>query len=259
MKMKQSQKNNSIITELAIHGISITDDGQCMSNMQGENKTIKMPIKSKIKEIDYEIDEFIEGLKGFWHKACLLLSKDTGINYRVSSVTQKLFIDSVKHLYKLSSKHEYLKQTDYLFKQVLNSDSVLFSEMTMSKFIDYRICIDYLNHLIEDSYFCKHLLELVNPQDKLAQMQMSPYGIQSLPMSERVHEIDEIDEAEEDKENKDKRNQLRYTMGLNKEWLSRGFTWEEPRNHPFAWGDPDSDPYPHYYNFKTKKHRSLDR
>ena len=254
-----SKKIDMAKSELAFHGIRVTEDGQCYSFMEGQDKPSQSSCQEKIALLLREVEENKIIIKVFWKKICtLLLNKPVGL-VGGSQSTEKMFVASLKHLLRFSKRFKHFGKTSKIFKQALQTDSQRFNESVMSKVVDYKICIDWMNHIVQNGMFCVKLLKYFesNRQKQVVAQQMVPGGSLDLEEEERHWSWDETQEDYEDSR-KDYYNQTELSGGNDPEWLSQGFNWNEYRNDPYTYGDEDDDPYPHYYNFKSKVHKGID-
>jgi len=250
-------------SELAINGIIINDDGTCQSRITSTGVPESMSCEDKIKKIAIYVVENKKEFKHMWHFFCESLIECDAATSGGSAVTEKMYISAVKKAYRFSKTFGYFKNARSLLLMRLNQDIKKSTESAMSRIVDYHICLNWLYRTIENDLYCVRLLkawtkEIDRLQNVVAQ-QMTPSAL-DLPMKERVWPWAEDDEDFHQRE-KDIRNQQRYQLPETydePDKLEEGFFWREMRNDPYSFWDEESDPYPHYYNYKSKVHRGLE-
>jgi len=248
-------------SELAFHGIRVTEDGHCYSFMEGEDDPTQSTVPEKISEIKYEIEENKRATIKFYMEVCKLLKQHQNGVAGGTTVTESMFASALKNLFRFAKYYKYFGKTAEIFKEALSLDSNKFTESTMSQVIDYKICIDWMHHLVRNGSFVSNMLDLYQSnmsKNVTAQNQM--VGPTDYPIKERAWEWDKDREDFEESE-KNNRQQTRFLGGNDAEWLSEGFTWTDPQQEPFLFGDEENDPYngKHFYNFKSKIHRGVDQ
>jgi len=167
----------------------------------------------------------------------------------------KMFIPALKGLYLLSCNFDSLRENGIcdVLKAATLSDVNDFSRLVMNRVIEFRLSIDWLHHLIRSDMYLRFLLKAYN-KSRLNEYVVAggvsgPWANLDLPMQERVFKWDEIEEETAGR-GRDKRNQRRYTMGLENYGTgdhspNEGFVWRELRNEPYEFDDASNNPYPH--------------
>ena len=234
---------NLLVKELSIHGISF-DKGQLF--FRGEKSTYKN-ISDKLDE---RINKNTKLLKRLANEIVQGLQNPT--EGSSDKKTRRMFIHAIKNIYITFIKCKCSLNAIKAAKDILDSDSGIFSSRFMSKVIDFNLGIQWLLHLIHRDAYAIHLLytfsKIIKNKDKvLARGFAGPWGRLDLPMEERVFEWDDIAEETSGRES-DKKTQRRYKMGLENmkdNDPNEGYYFREIKNEPYAWGDEDSNPYPH--------------
>lgn len=179
-------------------------------------------------------------------------NKNTGSS---CSMTSLLFIPAVKLLYKLSQKFDLLKSNGTVdsLKRAVDCDVLSYSGKVMSNVVEYRLAIEWVNHLIRKDLYSHALLkkycELCSRSIVVARGVAGPWSRADLPMLERVFEWDDIAEEVAGRE-QDKRRQRRYRLGLEQygdgdSSPNEGFYWREIRNEPYSFDSTEDSTYPH--------------
>lgn len=232
-----------LLKELSLHGISF-EKGQLF--FRGEIKTYK----EIVKVIDTRIDKNTELLRRLSNEAVKELQNPTAGSS--DKRTRRMFAHAIKSIYSLFIMGKCPLHFIKAAKNVLNSDSGIFSSRFMAKIIDFNLGIQWLAHLIRrDAYVINLLFNFSEcmrcGKQVTARGVAGPWGRADLPTEERVFEWSDVAEETAGRES-DKKNQRRYRMGIENtkdNCPNEGFYWREIRNEPFAWGDEDSNPYPH--------------
>ncbi len=256
-----ANKIELVKSELAFHGIRVTEDGQCYSFMEGQDKPVKSNCIDKIKHLVYETEENKGGLKSFWIKTISMLSRPPFGTTGGTSSTEKLFANSLKQLLRFARRYRAFRRDALVLQKALRNDVKVYTETVMSKVVDYAICVQWLDHLVRHGVFCCKLLAFFDSNrghGTITAQQTMPYGTFDMegddadPLKERRWEWDD-DEFKED---------ARYETNTDVGPKS-GFFFVETTPTMGLEGlydelGGDNDPYKHYYNFKSKVHRGVD-
>jgi len=234
--------------ELAIHQIRLLSRNAC------ECDGSQMSINACVKKHKDASRNNIKIILKLWNELKDILKEENGGG--TCSELREMFIPAIKNLYASSLKFSKLKElgiSDCL-KNAVDRDSDSFSGLTMGKVIDFKLSIDWMDHLIRrDIYICallKRFREAARSKPVVvARGVMGPWSNVDLPILERVFEWDDIEE-ETSGRGGDKRNQRRYRMGLENygegdTTSNEGFYWREIRNEPYSFDDEDETLYPH--------------
>lgn len=252
----------SLIIELAAHGIAIDENGQCSFYRNGEHKFCG--VEEYLNYLKGAIKKNKQMLVEMWTEVTDLISARSYVDIGGSDVTQRMFISAVKHFYIMSLRFHALTKSYPVMRNTLDCDSAMFSENFMSKVIDYRVCIDWLHHLIREDKYRMSLLREYSKTVKTAEYDYARnpggnYGTFPLSLRERMWP------AEEDQTDRDDAKQdpvfnwwtLRHELpsSYNKPELEEGFVWREFRNDPFMFNEDreeEDSPYPGYQNYEGK-------
>ena len=238
---------NFIISELEARSVCVVSDNECI--LEGSTMSLAECYRS-LKKRSTSNKKLIYN---YWQDIVKLSSRidEKG---EVCKDIRKLFVPAVKSIYNLSYKYDHLRVdgTCNVLQEMLSVDSDRYNGNVMSKFVDYRIAIEWLDHLIyRDLYICALIRRYARVGKASKEVEArgvgGPWGRLDLPVEERTFSWDDIDEEIRGRSN-DIRNQPRYTTGLdglNDDGVKEGFHWREIRNEPYAFDDEDSNPYPH--------------
>tara|TARA_B100001778_G_scaffold334491_1_gene346135 strand:+ start:26677 stop:27408 length:732 start_codon:yes stop_codon:yes gene_type:complete len=229
--------------ELSLHGISF-DKGQLFFRGQ------KSSYQDVANKLDVRIEKNTKLLRRLSTEIITELQNPTAGS--ADKKTRRMFAHAIKSVYEIFLECKCPLNAIKAAKNIVNADSGLFSSRFMAKVIDFNLGIQWLIHLIRRDMYTIHLLfkfseKIRSGRQALARGFAGPWGRLDLPMEERVFQWDDIAEETAGRE-ADKMRQRRYRMGLENtkdNWPNEGFYWREIRNEPFAWGDEDSNPYPH--------------
>jgi len=233
--------------ELSVHGITILGRNVC------KYKGREMVIPSCIKLKQSSIKKNKKLLLSLWKGVAEEIAKtNTGDS---CSITRRIFIPAIKSLYGQSLRFSELRDNGVAdaLKTAIGSDSDNFSGSIMSRVVDFRLAIDWLDYLIRRELYCCCLLNKMQHllKDRLVEARgiSGPWSNLDLPMQERVFEWEDIEEETAGRE-QDKRKQRRYRQGLDNygegdNSPNSGFYWREIRNEPYAFNDTSETLYPH--------------
>lgn len=232
-----------LLKELSLHGISF-EKGQLF--FRGE----KSNYKQIVKYLDSRIDKNTELLRRLSKEIVKELQNPTAGS--ADKKTRRMFAHAIKCIYSAFVEGRCPLHVIKAIKNIVNADSGLFSSRFMAKIIDFNLGIQWLMHLVRrDAYVINLLFTLSNTIKGLRQVTArgvaGPWSRLDLATEERVFKWDDIEEETLGRQY-DKMTQRRYRMGLENikdNNPNEGFYWREIRNEPFAWGDEDSNPYPH--------------
>lgn len=238
--------------ELAIYGINVNDDGTC-SIAKGRQRE-----SSSIEQELIALQDAIKANKQFtrelWRELISLLSS-TNSGISGNNITQKLFSSAILWLYDLSGKFKQLVKENMLLSLYVKKDISVFSEAFMSKVVQYRISIDWMDHIIRIGLYKIRLLKMFNKQ-KMSNTVVAQAGpwVGGLYLDDAERVIDARDEdGNEDRIHDgkyaprapfDKENLLPETYN-DPNQFEAGFYLREIRGEPYAFDDPDDNPYPH--------------
>jgi hypothetical protein len=175
--------------ELAFHGIRVMDDGLCLSYMEGQDQPVQSSVRDKIHHIKYEMEADKEGLRVFWGKMLKALYAPSNTLVGGTPTTEKMFVAALKHMLRFSKKYNFFKKDTKIIQAALRKDVKRFNETTMSKVIDYKICIDWLDHLVHQGKYCADMLAFFEKHRHMmadaakhnvpvvADLQMMPSGV----------------------------------------------------------------------------------
>lgn len=260
-----ANKIELVKSELAFHGIRVTDNGECFSFMEGQDEPVKSNCADKIKHLRYEIEQDKEGLKTFWNKLVGILSNTPSGSAGGSVSTEKMYAASLKHMYRFANKYRHFQKDAKVIRAHLRLDVKRNNETTMGKVVDYKICVEWLDHIVRQNAYCCKLLSFfeknrilikqVNAQQMVPQGTFDMEGDESDPLKERRWEWDDDDFKDDTRP-----QNMEAVVGNDPEWLNEGFNWVDYSQEPYLYGDDENDPYgnTHYYNFKSKVHRGMD-
>ncbi len=219
-----------------------------------DNKKMSVDNAIKLKKRTVKSDQKL--LKSLWAQVSKVLKEYSPEQDKYNSDLNNLFVYSINSLYTDSLKHEFLKTeniSDSLF-EFLQKDILCYSEQIMERVIEYKISIDWVEHLIRSNLYVIALLNKYKLHIKnnvvTARGVSGPWSNLDLPMEERVFKWDDIAEETAGRE-RDKKRQSRYTMGLENYGdgdfsPNEGFFWRELRNEPYLFEDSDEESsYPH--------------
>lgn len=225
--------------ELKVHGIEPQSDGRC--TVEGKSNTMHGCLKMLYERIDENKKLIIE----LWKS----LQAETGNRSEGADDSEyvSLFISAVESLYDLSLRFSELKEigvTDSL-KSLLNSDSRSFSNITMSRIVDFRLAIEWLDYLLRrDSYLCAMLkyYRFLNRQGKSVEARgvAGPWSNVDLSMGERVVEWADIEDdinatdLAKKRQNRYKAGYEGYGGGDASLFPSPGHYWREMNNEPYS-------------------------
>lgn len=239
-----------ISKELSAHGINLLEGGKVSCSFSKEPISIKEANK-KYVERSLKNRKFILEL---WKDLIESLSQKNENKSETYPYITRIFIDAVQSLYDLAINFSYLKEQKIVdaLSMALDSDSSSYSSTTMNKVIDLRLCIEWVNHKINNDIYIANLLSAYYILGKESK-QVIAYGVDGfysrldVPMGERVFSFDEIEEDLRGR-SRDIKNQRRYRAGLegyNYPYVNEGYYWREIRNEPYSFDDEDNNPYPH--------------
>lgn len=253
------EKIELVKAELAFHGIRVLESGQCFSFMEGEDQPVQSTCREKMHELKAEIAENKHGVRAFWDKMCkLLASSPQGMSTGGSPSTEKMFVASLKHMLRFGRRYKYFNKHSEIIKAALRKDVKGYTESTMSKVVDYKICIEWLDHLVRHgAWCCKLLVMFEQNRGTVTAQQMIPSGTMDM-------EGDEHDPLKErrwawDDEDFDHSREHNTSVAPKSGFF---FVETDPTqgvDSLYDLGD-ENDPYgnKHYYNFKSKVHRGID-
>lgn len=246
--------------ELAINGISILTDGQCVVSSAESETPITISCEEKFQQLHHSIKINKLEFKRMWNLFSDSLEKCGNSNVGGSPSTEKMYISSLKYAYKMTKKYRYFSSYKNKLKSHLNKDIKQCSESSMSTVIDYHLCMDWIYKDIKNDIYKINLFKAFSKLNQVKKAQQMTPSAMDLPMKERVWQWKE-DEEDWDQRQKDIRNQQRYQLPEtynDPDSFEEGFYWREMRNDPYSFWDEENDPYPHYYNYKSKVHRGLE-
>lgn len=264
-----ASKIELVRSELAFYGISVMNDGQCLSFIEGQDRPVKSTFQDKIQQLQYDIENHKEGVLSFWSKLIKVLQTPQHTFAGGSPSTEKMYVAAMKQLLKFSRRYKHFRKYSRFIQWILRNDVKRFNETTMSKAIDFKICIDWLDHLVRRDTYCIQLISFFDKHRSMMQtaiekkipviaQQLVPPGSMDMegdehdPFKERRWKWDENDFKD------DVRPQnMEAWVGNDPEWLNEGFYWYTPETEPFAYGDKDNDPYRNKY--KQTHNRGYDK
>lgn len=234
-------------TELAMYGILLRPDGDCTVVRNGERQETN--VLQEVRRLSSEIKENQRLYDELWSEVVSLLTTRPAAISAGGEITSCIFTESIKRLYRIAHK-KGLVQEKILLKEHLRRDVNSFSENYMSNVIDYKIGLEWLDHVIgADKYRLRLLsayLRLKN-NPKTVTALAGPWSNLDLPMEERVWDYVDEQESTEGRE-KDKQDQQRYKLPdtYNDPYeIEEGFYYREIRNEPYSFDDEDNNTYPH--------------
>jgi hypothetical protein len=231
--------------ELAMYGMLVDDDGTCTVFVDG--KKTKVPVDDQIKKIEDSIRSHASLAKELWNELKQLFHNKPIAIVAGNDATKRMFTEAIKHLNRVLLE---MRMDRSAVKQQLQRDIDTFPEGYMRKVVDYKLSIDWVHHLmLSDKYRISLLkaLRKAGESPKEVKAILGPWGGLDLPMQERVWEYKDEGESlkgHEQEKQKQERYQLPDTYNDPYEF-EEGFYYRELRNEPYAWGDEDSNPYPH--------------
>jgi hypothetical protein len=237
-----------LLSELAMYGIRLLEGGRCEVMLQKKEQTTLAEEYAALQQASKANKQFIKEL---WSELSELLSSAPIAHSPGSDPTQRMFGNALVWLNTVASQFPQLHQVKLIIERQLKRDVATFSEAFMAKVIQYRLVIDWVDHLIRlDLYKCK-LLNLAH-KVKLKTAQSGPWtGGIYLNDDERV--IDGTGKEDPEDAIKDHRalkppfgNETQIPETYNDpSRFEEGFYYREIRNEPYAFGDEDENPYPH--------------
>jgi hypothetical protein len=251
-------------SELAVNGISVESDGTCQVHDPNAEMPVSMKCEDKIAQLSESIRLTKREFKNMWVSFTETLARCDGATVGGAATTEKMYVAALKRAYRLANSYHYFAPQRRLLNLRLNQDIKRCPENIMSRAVDYHICLDWLFRGIKNDsyrmYLLKEWIKKIRMLRNTVAQQMTPAGALDLPMKERVWSFSE---DEEDFKNSDaeKRHQQRYQLPEtynDPDKFEEGFYWREIRNEPYSFWDEENDPYPHYYNYKSKVHRGME-
>ena len=215
-------------------------------------------IHKAINHIKKGNKENIKLFASLWKDIEELLNKSPIDSNCYDSNLKRLFIFSLKDLYKLLSIFEEIKNSSLEkgIENALNKDINYYDKSQIEKLSDYKISIDWIFRTISRYQYIINLLkfasigrkQILTYNIKLARGVSGPWSNLDLPMEERVYSYESEDMRGLRGRSRDKRYQRRYQKGLDNYAgpnVGEGHYWRELRNEPFSWYNRSSDsPYP---------------
>jgi hypothetical protein len=240
-------------SELAMYGIEPHGD-HVIVNRRGGKKTVTVGEHLEYLQSSIAANKvmFFE----FWRELVQLLKPQSG-PVSANEPTQRMFVNAVKRLDRLVRGHQVLAKYADAIRATLSCDVNVFSEEVMSKVIELQLGIQWVDHLVRADKYRTRLLKAFVSHHGIRTAETNINGVQGpwsnldVPMKERVwswaEDAEDFEESTTQRE-KSQRYQLPETYNTPDEF-EEGFYWREPRNDPYAFGDEDNDPYPHYDSF----------
>lgn len=154
--MTISKELHNLKKELAAHSIKVAEDGATIFGINGPKQ---LPIRDAVKYLKTHAVENAMYLMKLWNEASTVCTPKG--HYPSDEITQKLFVAAVKHLLKQAANCRPLKENGCYHKlfKLAQSDISEVSHHMMSKFVEYRLAIDWVTHLVEYDDYRAELLE----------------------------------------------------------------------------------------------------
>lgn len=236
---------HSIVYELERLGISVRNNGDVM--FRGELTNFGAIKELLLNRIDKNADLLISFSNELYNALKSPISGES------SPKTRKQFVHAIKELYNLFLDCKCPMHKIKAIKQIINSDSGLFSERFMSQIADYHLSVVWTMHLMDRDEYAYKMIEAyeiygANKKVSTASYSSTPgyYSNLSLPMEERVWSIGDT-WSEDMSRMRDKQMQSRYTMwsdSYNDTSIGEGFKWIDQSLSPFDGDDMETDsPY----------------
>lgn len=250
-------KKELIKKELAVYGIYVEDDYTCRYFESGEEQSSS--IDELLSFLEQEVKRSRISLTNLWEELLGALTLTHYASAGGSDACQKMFIKSIKRLWRLSYGAEF-SAAKTMLKKILLTDVNRFSERYMSKVVDYTLCITWMFRIIRHDRFRIHLLNEYIPKKEAAYN--DNFGNPGESGSVSVPEGDRVvpgkiwfDEEEDEKKNSSFWQQLhrRYECWDDEDWED-GFHTEDQvyrsKNAPFLFNDINEESN---INEKTKR------
>lgn len=235
-------------SELAMYGIRLTDGGQC-EVFRGQNAT-PTTVQDEVASITDAVKSNKQFVRELWKELGELLKSAPDSETPGNDITQRLFSSAVVWLHTMAGQFRQLVQEKTALSMALKKDVHRFSEAFMSKVVQYRVVIDWMDQIIRIDSYKLRLLKLAGSAPVTAQSGPWSGGIY-LNMDERV--LDATGEEDEEDKIQDGRKMM---APYDKEMMlpetyndpnkfEAGFYYREIRNEPYAFDNEDENPYPH--------------
>lgn len=235
-----------IKSELCFQGL-YCDGNECISTRSGQ--VTRRSVQDEMGELRSAIRENKSLLREIWVEMVKYLSARPHSFVEGGEVSQRIFANAVRMLYRTSKRFASLNSGKQLLYSILCQDVVAIGDAFMSRVVDFSMAIDWLHHLVRNDMYRLTLLTAYakNTSVKTAD---GNYGIFPLEMRERVWSYKEDEEDRDDAKNNPvydfwhRRNEVseKYNDPYS---FDEGFVWREMRNDPYDFDDEEENPYPH--------------
>ena len=152
-----------VVTELAAHNIVMNDQGLTLHNRTGQRQ-FATPEELQ-QHLTSHADQNAVFLMKLWREVVTLA--DHRGQFKPNEGIQRMYVDALRHLAKLATESKVLTSVGAgrALTRMLREDVHAYSQDTMSRFVDFRLAIDWVIHLIGyDKYRASLLMALAHKE-----------------------------------------------------------------------------------------------